>query len=95
MLALTHRLASVKSIHPLEYIRHQGYAQIDNNYVTTLIVNDYPATIKILRSPSLIQRLEGITVMLDVDYKNKTLVLKELNNSMKELKGRSYNKQNR
>ena len=26
--------------------------------------------------------------MLDVDYKNKTLVLKELNNSMKELKGR-------
>lgn len=79
---------SVKSIHPLEYIRHQGYAQIDNNYVTTLIVNDYPATIKNLEIASLIQRLEGITVMLDVDYKNKTLVLKELNNSMKELKGR-------
>ncbi|WP_410065443.1 VirB4 family type IV secretion system protein [Ruminococcus sp.] len=79
---------SSKAIHPIEYQRHQGYAKIDNNYVTTLIINDYPATIKNLEIASLIQRLEGITVMLDVDYKNKSIVLKELNNSMKELRGR-------
>ncbi|WP_295211609.1 ATP-binding protein [Ruminococcus sp.] len=83
-----HQKGNSKSIHPLKYIKHQGYAVIDGNYVTSLIVNDYPATIKSLELASIIQQLQGITVMLDVDSKSKSVVLKELKNSMKELRSR-------
>lgn len=81
-------VCSENSYLPVKYEKHQGYSVIDNRYVTTMIVNSYPASIKNLELASLIQRLNNVTVTLDVDTKAKSTVTKELNNSIRELNSR-------
>lgn len=79
---------SEQDILPCSYEKKQSYSIIDNNYVTTMIVNNYPAEIKNLELTSLIQRISNATVTLDVSTKLKEDVLDELEGSINELDSR-------
>lgn len=79
---------SPKSILPHSFEVNQGYSVIDGRFVTTLIINDYPASIRNLELTSIIQRLSNVTVTMDVSTKPRDVVRKELEKSMDELKSR-------
>lgn len=79
---------SQKSVLPQNFEVKQGYSVIDGRFVTTLIINDYPASIRSLELASIIQRLSNVTVTMDVGTKPRDVVRKELEKSMDELKSR-------
>lgn len=73
---------------PSKVVKHQGYSEIDGKYVTSIIVNDYPATLRELELTDLFQNLNNVTITIDVSTKDRSVVRKELANSLKELESR-------
>lgn len=71
----------------------QNSYKIDDNYVTSLIVNDYPAYLLDLELANIVSTYSDCIITFDVRFRPKQQVISEIKNSLKELDSRSVIKQ--
>ncbi|MBR1751878.1 MAG: DUF87 domain-containing protein [Ruminococcus sp.] len=71
----------------------QNCFRVDDIYVTSLVVSDYPAELLDLEIASIVSSYDDCTVTYDVDFRPKQEVLNEIKFSLRELNSRSAIKQ--
>lgn len=71
----------------------QNYCKVDDMYVTSLVVNDYPAYLLDLELANLVSAYDDCTITLDVKFRPKNDVIGEIKQSLKELDSRKVIKQ--
>lgn len=71
----------------------QNHVKVDDTYITSLVVNDYPASLLDLELANIVSSYDDCTITFDVQYRPKGEVIAEIRQSLKELKSRAVIKQ--
>ncbi|WP_024858110.1 VirB4 family type IV secretion system protein [Ruminococcus albus] len=78
---------------PTEIKFYQNYFKIEDKYITSLVVNDYPANLNDLELAALVSTFADCTITFDVKFRSKQIVIDEIKQSLKELRSRAVIKQ--
>ncbi len=78
---------------PNEIQFYQNYFKVKEKYITSLVVNDYPADLNDLEIAALVSNFDDCMITFDVMFRPKQKVLSEIRQSLKELRSRSVIKQ--